>query len=94
MVRRKQILVLGTGNVTSREAKCIVALICLEDIGGDCRIIGKRILKNRILYDGEDWICVAQNKFSEEFKHTLIYFGSIRGGVFLDQLRYYQLLKK
>jgi hypothetical protein len=25
---------------------------------------------------------------------TLIYFGPIRGGVFLDQLRYYQLLKK
>jgi hypothetical protein len=43
MFRRKQILVLGTQNVTSREAKCIVVLICLGDIGAVCRIIGKYI---------------------------------------------------
>jgi hypothetical protein len=40
---------------------------------------------------GLAWLRISS---SEEFENTLIYFGPIRGGVFLDQLRYYQLLKK
>jgi hypothetical protein len=53
-----------------------------------------RIMFGEITCDGVEWILVAQDPVASTCKHGNRLSDSMKGRKFIDQLRYYKLLKK